>query len=209
MEPKEILERLGNITKLKSETKTQLLLSFPKMHKVIDITELEADHRTIILCNHPIKENLKKFDMNAKDMKARHYQHIMQHGKKNIISHMYKTITDEKIALFKIDDWELLLSYFPKAGKRLNVKTIRNPSDLRHFILRKPHILRHATLEDMQNSVIDGPTWIRIIAKMVPKERAHVPAGFIGWTERDVFKKQLGGRRFKNFGSDWKIGLKD
>jgi len=207
MEPEEILERLGDVTKLKSISKAQILLKFPKMHKVIDVAELEADHRTIILCCRPTKGNLKKFDMNADDMKARQYQYILELGNKNLVSHMYKTLTDEKIALFQVDDWESLLSYIPQAGRRLDIKTIRNQSYLRHLILRRPHILRHATLEDMKNSVIDGPTWIRIIAKMSPKERAHVPAGFIGWTQRDVFKKQLGGRRFKNFGKDWMEGL--
>ena len=208
MEPHEIIERLNNV-KLTDEFKTQLLLMFPKMHKIIDVTKLAADYRTILLCDTPTKAKIKKFDINANDMLIKHYRYLMQHGDKSFIRHLYQNINDEKLVLFKIEDWRSLLSYNVQMASRFDIKTIRNQSELRHFILYKPYILHYATLKDMQQCVIDVQTWIRIITKMTPKNREHVPAGFMDWARRDIFKKKLSGRKFKTFAADWMKGLKD
>lgn len=209
MDADEIVSRLGDMNKLKDEFKAQLLLAFPKTHKVIDITKLEADYRAIIFCNQPTKTKTKKFDVNADDMTIRQYRYIIQYGNKDLIRHIYQNINDKKLALFKVQDWENLILYNPKIAKRFDIKTIRNQSELRYLILRKPYILRYATIKDMQQCVIDGPTWVRIITKMTPKNRSNVPAGFIGWAKRDIFKKKLSGRKFKAFAANWTEGLKN
>lgn len=209
MDADEIIDRLGNVNKLKDELKAQLLLAFPKTHKVIDVTKLEADYRVIILCNRPTKVEIKKFNINANGMGVRQYRYLMRHGDKALVRHMYQNINDKKLALFKIEDWENLMSYHPQIAKRFDIKTIRNQSELRHLVLRKPHILRYATIKDMQQCVIDGPTWIRIITKLTQKNRGYVPAGFVDWVQRDIFKKKLSGRKFKAFRADWMEGLKD
>lgn len=209
MEADEIVQRLGDLNKLSDELKTQLIIAFPKTYSHINVNLLEADHRTIILCLKPIVSRLKKFDMNADDMKVRQYRYILAHGNAKFIKHMYDNISDEKLALFGINEWETLLSYCRDAARRFDIKAIRNQSHLRYLILRKPHILHYASIDDMQNCTIDAPTWIRIITKMAVKDRRHVPAGFKAWVGRDVFKKKLTGRKFKGFVADWANGLQD
>lgn len=205
----EIIARLGDLNKLPTTLRTQLIIAFPKMQPHIDLSLLDADQRTILLCIKPTVANMKKFDWNADDMKVRQYRYVLSIGGNKLIQHMYENITDEKLALFGVNEWEGLLSYYRNAASRVDIKTIRNQSHLRHMILRNPHILHYATIDDMQNCAIDAPTWIRIIAKMPVKDRRHVPAGFKAWVNRDVFKKKLTGRKFKNFKSDWTNGLYD
>ena len=205
----EIITRLGDLDKLSAELKTQLIIAFPKMQSHINLSLLDADLRTILLCIKPTVSNMKKFSWNTNDMKVRHYRYILSHGNSKIVKHMFENITDEKLALFGINEWEDLLSYCRNAARRFDIKTIRNQSHLRHMILHKPHILHYTTINDMQNCTIDAPTWIRIIAKMSVKDRRHVPAGFKAWVGRDVFKQKLTGRKFKNFDPEWANGLYD
>ena len=209
MSPDEIIERVGDPNEMPPEFMTQLIIAFPKMQAKIDLSLLDADQRTIILCLKPTVANLKKFDWNADGMKVRQYRYAMNKGGKKVVQHMYENISDEKLALFGTNEWEELLSYCRNAARRLDIKTIRNQTHLRHMILRKPHILNYATLEDMQNCTIDAPTWIRIITQLPVKERRHIPAGFKGWATRTVFKKKLTGRKFKNFKPDWANGLQE
>ncbi len=209
MKPEEILERLGNIEKLSVDTQAQLLVAFPKTRKVIDVGKLKADHRTIILCHRPTIEAMKKFDWNAKDLKLKHYEYVFRLGNNKIVQNMYENISDEKLALFGTREWENLLGFCRNAARRLDIKTIRNQSHLRQLVLRKPHIMNYATIEDMQNCTIDAPTWIRIITKLAVKDRRHIPAGFKDWVARDVFKHKLKGRKFKNFAPDWANGLQE
>lgn len=209
MTPEEILERLGDIRKLSTDTQAQLLVAFPKTRKVINVSKLSADHRAIILCHRPTVAALKKFDWNAKDLKLKHYEYVFKLGNNKIVQNMYENISDEKLALFGTREWENLLGFCRNAARRLDIKTIRNQSHLRQLVKRKPHIMNYATVEDMQNCVIDGPTWIRIITQMPVKDRRHIPAGFKEWVGRDVFKQKLVGRKFKNFAPDWANGLQE
>lgn len=209
MQPEEILERLGDIRKLSTDTQAQLLVAFPKTRKVIDVSKLNADHRIIILCHRPTVEAMKKFDWNAKDLKLKHYQYALNLSNNKIVQNMYENISDEQLAMFGTREWEKLLGFCRNAARRLDIKTIRNQSHLRALVKHKPHIMNYATIEDMQNCVIDGPTWIRIITQMPVKDRRHIPAGFAEWVGRDVFKQKLVGRKFKNFAPDWMNGLQE
>jgi hypothetical protein len=209
MEPEEILARLGPIDKLSIDTQAQLLIAFPKTRKVIDVSKLKADHRVIILCHRPTVAAMKAFDWNAADLKLKHYEYVLNLSNNKIVQNMYENISDEKLALFGTREWEKLLGFCRNAARRLDIKTIANQSHLRQLVLRKPHIMNYATIEDMQNSKIDAPTWIRIITQMSVKDRRHIPAGFQHWVARDVFKHKLKGRKFKNFAPDWMNGLQD
>ena len=209
MQPEEILERLGDIKTLSPDIQAQLLVAFPKTRKLIDVANLKADHRVIILCNRPTVDALKKFDWNAKDLKLKHFEHVFKLGNNKIVQNMYENISDEKLALFGTQEWEKLLGFCRNAARRLDIKTIRNQSHLRALVRRKPHIMNYATIEDMQECVIDAPTWIRIITQMPVKDRRHIPAGFTDWVKRDVFKHKLKGRKFKNFAPDWMNGLQE
>lgn len=205
----EIITRLGDLNKLPTELRTQLIIAFPKMQPHINMSLLDADQRTILLCVKPAVANMKKFDWNADDMKVRQYRYILRHGNKKLAQHMYKNITDEKLALFGINEWEDLLSYCRNAARRFDIRTIRNQSHLRSMILNNPYILHYATINDMQNCTINASTWIRIITKMSVKDRRHVPAGFKAWVDREIFKKKLTGHKFKNFDPEWTNGLYD
>lgn len=205
--PEEIMQHLEGV-KLSDELKTQILITFPKMHKMIDASTLDADQRVILLCCRPTKERMKKFDVNADDLKLRQYRYMLAHGK-TMMQFIYDEITDEKLALFGVIEWGHLLAGCRNSARRLDITSIRNQSDLRSLILNKPYIMYHQTVEDMQNSVIDAPTWIRIITKMKPKDRGHIPKGFKGWVDRDVFKQKLTGRKFKNFAPDWTNGMQE
>ena len=209
MDAVEIIARLGDLDKLPSELKTQLIIAFPKTKPHINLSLLDADQRTILLCIKPTVTNMKKFDWNADDMKVRQYRYILNIGGNKLVQHMYKNITDEKLALFGVNEWEGLLSYCRNAADRFDIKTIRNQSHLRQLILNNPHILYYTTIEDMKNCTINASTWIRIITKMDVKDRRHVPAGFKAWAGRDIFKQKLTGRKFKNFTPDWANGLYD
>ena len=194
--------------KLSNDLKTQILLTFPQMHKVIDASTLDADQRVILLCCRPTKACMKKFDVNADDLKLRQYRYMLAHGK-TMMQFIYDNITDEKLALFGVIEWGHLLAGSRNSARRLDIKAIRNPSDLRNLVLDKPYVMYHQTVEDMQNSVIDGPTWIRIITKMKVKDRGHIPKGFKAWVGRDVFKQKLVGRKFKSFAPDWTKGMQE
>ncbi len=208
MKPEEIMQHLEGV-KLSTELKTQILMTFPQMRKMIDVNTLDADQRVILLCTRPTVAALKKFDMNADDLKLRQYRYMLQIGGKKVMQFIYDNITDEKLALFGVEEWCTLLASCRNSARRLNIRNIRNPSDLRNLVLDKPYIMYHQTVEDMQNSVIDGPTWIRIITKMKVKDRGHIPKGFKAWVGRDVFKQKLVGRKFKSFAPDWTKGMQE
>lgn len=209
MDADEIVARLGDLNDLPTELRTQLIIAFPKTQARIDLSLLDADQRTILLCDKPTVANMKKFDWNADDMKTRQYRYILNLGSNKLVQHMYENITDENLALFGVHEWETLLSYCKNAAARFDITKIRNQSHLRQMILNMPYILQYATIDDMQNCTIDAPTWIRIITQIEVKDRRHVPAGFKAWAGRDVFKKKLTGRKFKNFKADWTNGLYD
>jgi len=208
MEPEEIMKHLEGV-KLSDDLKTQILMTFPKMHKMIDVNSLDADQRVILLCTRPTVAALKKFDVNADDLKLRQYRYLLQVGGRKIMQFVYDNISDEKIALFGVDEWRHLLASCRNSARRLKITYIRNPSDLRNLVLAKPYVMYHQTVEDMQNSVIDAPTWIRIITKMKVKDRGHIPKGFKEWVGRDVFKQKLTGRKFKSFSPNWANGLQE
>ena len=90
--------------------------------------------------------------------------------------------------LFTVEMWKVFIAQFPHKAKLFDITKVRNQTELRRLILAKPHILRYVTLDDMKNCVIDGPTWVRIITQMNPKKRKHVPAGFVDWAKKDIFK---------------------
>lgn len=209
MEVEEIVERLGDLNALSDDLKAQLLISYPALHKYIDTNALGAEHRIIMLCLKPTKPRIKKFDFNADDLKLMHYDYLLNYGNKNIINEVCEGINDEKLSLFKTGDWASLLHFCPALAARFNFKAANNLYELRHLILRVPSILNHVTIEDMQNCIIDGPTWIRIITKMRPRDRCFVPKGFKEWVARDIFKLKLTGRKFKAFKPDWTNGLQE
>jgi hypothetical protein len=208
MTTEEIMQHLDGV-KLSNDLKTQILMTFPKMHKLIDANTLDADQRVILLCTRPTVAAMKKFDVNADDLILRQYRYMLQIGGRKIMQFVYDNISDEKISLFGVNEWGHLLASCRNSARRLKITYIRNPSDLRNLVLDKPYIMYHQTVEDMQNSVIDGPTWIRIITKMRVKDRGHIPKGFKAWVARDVFKKKLTGRKFKSFSPDWTNGMQE
>ena len=146
MNTDEIVMRLGDLNALSTTLRTQLLLKFPKTESHIDVTLLDADQRTILLCNRPTKTATKAYDVNADDMKVRQYRYVLNFRNRDLVKYMYDNITDEKLALLGINEWEDLIGYYPHAAARFNLKTIRNQSFLRNLILNKPHILRYATI---------------------------------------------------------------
>jgi hypothetical protein len=209
MDAEEILQRLGGIDSMPEELKVQVLISYPALHKHIDTNTLNADNRVILLCLNPTKVRIRKFDFNANDLLMRHYDYLLAYGHRSLVNALCENINDEKLALFKTGDWSVLLHYCPTLAPRFNLREAKNLSDLRYLILKHPSLLNHVTVEDMQNCLIDGPTWIRIITQMIQKDRCWVPKGFTAWVARDVFKQKLTGRRFKPFKADWTNGLQE
>ena len=209
MDAEEILRRLGGLDTLPDDLKAQVLISYPELHKHIDTNTLVPDHRVILLCLKPTKVRIRKFDFNAEDLLLRHYDYLLAYGNKPIINALCENLNDEKLALFKTGDWTLLLHYCPSMASRFNLREAKNLPELRGLILKHPSLLNHVTVEDMQNCLIDGPTWIRIITQMRARDRCWVPKGFKAWVARDVFKQRLTGRRFKNFAADWTNGLQE
>lgn len=209
MDAEEILQRLGGIDSIPEELKVQVLISYPKLHKYLDTNTLIANHRVILLCLNPTKVRIRNFDFNADDLLLDHYDYLLAYGDKLIINTLCENLNDEKLALFKTGDWVSLLHYCPSMAPRFNLREAKNLHELRQLILKHPSLLNHVTVEDMQNCLIDGPTWIRIITQMRPKDRCWVPKGFTAWAARDIFKQKLTGRRFKSFKADWTNGLQE
>lgn len=176
------------------------------LRHLIDFSSLEVDDQVIFFSEMKSRKELNAIKNCIKAFQRQHYRYILEHGSRNAVDCLLANLSDEDLSRFRVYEWLVLFRRKPSVTKRFNVRNMRNATQLRHMILAYPIILQHATIDDMKASSLSAASWIRVISKLPVKKRKYVPAGFIGWVEREVFKNKLGGHRYKKFGN-WKNGL--
>lgn len=213
MDRDEIRERivgkhLEGLADLGHNIKAQLYIEYEELRKFIDISKLNPEARIAILFSVPSRETIDQFDMNADDLTIDHYRLFVHNNSRFLTKLFYKKINKEKLRMLKAKDWERLIGDVPRSAKDFPIHKFRNANELRHLILARPRILKYLTLNDMKESVINGPTWVRIVSKLAREKRANIPTGFKDWAEKEIFRLSLSGKNFRKF-SEWKDGLAD
>lgn len=212
MSPKEIEEILLRTTELNRKrrlsdvNRARILLLYPHMAEIWDPAELEIN-TLLALTFRDFDRFIGYIDINLLTRKQVRLFFDAE-GDKRPLKYIADNMLVERMKeIFTLDMWQMFLKRYPHRAKYFDIKAIRNQTELRRFILDKPFIMKYATLDDMKNCVIDGPTWVRIITKMEVKDRKYIPAGFADWAKKDIFKESLKGRRFKDFAKGWSKGL--
>jgi hypothetical protein len=208
-----ILERSAECNKkhkVKDLDKARMILLYPSLEKHYPFEDLHENTQLALLFQD-FDRFIGQIDVNLLTRKQiQLFFRVEPKRRKKVLGYLGRNMLPERMKeIFTMGMWRDFIDVFPQKVNMLDIKEIRNQTELRHFILDKPHVLRYATLDDMKNCVIDGPTWVRIVTKLPPGKRKHVPAGFARWVERDIFKEMLGGRKFKKFDKTWKDGLVD
>ncbi len=208
--------------KLSDINKARLIMMFPELEEVFDFEEFD-DNMKLALAFRDFDRFIGYIDVNMLTRKqvkmffeaAALGGSVKLPGKgpaaqKKPLQYLGKNMLPERMEeIFTVDMWREFIHHFPSKANMIDIKKMRNQTQLRRFILDKPHIMRWQTLDDMKNCIIDRPTWIRIVTKMQPAQRKHIPAGFRDWAEKEIFVKMLKGRKFKKFDKKWKEGLGD
>lgn len=231
MTPQEIMEifrRMENDErpcnrkpKIAAINKARLILLYPELEELFPFDEFEPNMQ-LALTFRDFDRFIGNIDVNLLTLKqvkmffeaAAMGGDVMAgkkpHERKKPLKYLAKNMLPERMEeIFTVEMWREFVHHFPSKAKLVDITKIRNQTQLRRFILDKPHIMRWQTLDRMKNCVITGPTWIRIVTQMPPSQKKHIPKGFKEWAERDIFVEMLKGKKFKKFDSKWKEGLGD
>jgi len=217
MTPNEIMEvfqrmidqnvKLNRQPKLSDLNKAQLIMAYPLLEHQLDIEDF-TDNMKIALARHDFKRFIGYLDINL--LTREQIKHFLDPNKPYMLKYVMENMDEGRMQeLFTILMWKTVLKRYPTKAKLIDIKTIRNQTELRRFVNDRPSILKYATVDDMKNCVIKGPTWVRIVAQLTPKQRRFIPVGFKEWAERDIFKEMLKGKKFKRFPAGWDNGLVD
>jgi len=120
---------------------------------------------------------------------------------------VYKKMKKEELSKIGPQTWENLLQIVPLSARYLRIDKIRNQTELRRLISKRPILMKYATLEQMQSSAIAPHTWARLAADIPEKFRVHFPVGAKAWIEKNIFVGTLKGKTFKNF-KEWSTNMK-
>ena len=204
-----LLDRLLDLNKRKFSdvTKAKLLHLYPHLKDIFPPENL-ARNTLLALLFHDFDTYIEYIDVN--ELTRKQIRLFLDAVDSRPAKYLAENMLPERMKeIFTVDMWQSFLGRFPKMIKNVDITRIPNQTELRNFILNRPHVMRYATLDDMKNCSIKGPTWVRIITKMTPKQRGHIPAGFREWAEKDIFKEMLKGKKFKNFKDGWSDGLQE
>jgi len=213
---------LNTRPKISDINKARLILLFPQLEEIFPFDEFE-DNMKLALVFRDFDRFIGEIDVNLLTRKQikMFFEYAAFNGdvinnkegprkRKKPLQYLAKNMLPERMKeIFTVAMWREFIHHFPSKANMIDIKEMRNQTELRRFILDKPHILRWQTLDDMKNCVIDGPTWIRVVTQMQPAQRKHVPVGFKDWAEKEIFIKMLKGKKFKKFDKSWKEGLVD
>ena len=206
--------------KISDVNKARLILLFPKLEELFPFEEFE-ENMQLALAFRRFDRFISNIDVNLLSRKQikMFFEAAAADGdiklpkkedRKKPLQYLAKNMLPERMEeIFTVQMWREFIHHFPSKANLIDIKKMRNQTELRRFILAKPHIMRYQTVDDMKECIIPGPTWVRIIAKMQPNKRKHIPVGFKEWAKRDIFKEMLAGRKFKKFPDGWSEGLVD
>lgn len=194
-------DKSKNISQL---DKARMLRLAPTLKSIYDPTELSL-HYQIALASWNFDEFIEYVDVN----KLTRYQiKLLFEAGSKCVNYLMQNLNKETMQKsFSLEMWEKGLRAFPRKASYFNITKIRNQTDLRRFVKRRPSILKYATLDDLKDCIIDAPTWVRIATEMAPSRKKFFPVGFQNWAEKEMFKLRLTGRKFKPFKSNWRDGL--
>lgn len=217
MSPNEIMEvftrmvkqnaSINRQPKISDMNKARLLMAYPLLETQFDIEDFSKNMK-IALARRDFKRFIGYLDIN--ELTRNQLKHFLDPQRPKMIKYVMDNLLDERMQLlFTIQMWKIVLKRHPSRAKLIDIRKIRNQTELRRFILSRPSLLKYSTVDDMKNCVITGPTWIRIVGEMTPKQRQYIPVGFKQWAERDIFTEMLRGKKFKKFPKDWADGIVD
>ena len=158
----------NKLVKLSDINKARLLIMYPQLESVFDFDEFE-DNLKLALALRDFDRFIGDIDINLLSRKQikLFFDIAAQDGKRTFgkvnkkpLQYLAKNMLPERMdEIFTIQMWREFIHHFPSKANLIDIKKLRNQTELRRFILDKPHIMRWQTIDDMKNCIIDGPTW--------------------------------------------------